>query len=222
MSLRSLPAGSATATGRIDGFHVEQAAECLPEQHRANAQFWIGHYLETHLRAVDERQGHNATIKKQAKAVAKAVARLKSAMDAAGPETVSVLAITHGQTISPDLGGGAVEAAGKFETGWQDYTDFLQAMKRAGDRVSSELPSQSRADSMHDLVGRLAEIWHNTTGVKPTYYGASLGLDSVSASGFTDFCDRALLALPEGFESGKHAALNSLSTVVDHWKRYNK
>lgn len=219
MSLRSLPAGSATATGRIDGYHVEQAAECLPEQHRANAQFWISHYLETHIEAVDNRQGHNPTIKKHAAVVAKAVARLKSAMDAAGPETVSVLAITHGQTISPDLGGGAVEAAGKFETDWQDYTDFLQAVERAADRVANELPSQNKAESMHELVWRLAEIWQSTTGVKPTYYGASLGLDSVSASGFTNFCDRALLALPEGYESGRQAALNSLSTVVDHWKR---
>ncbi len=217
MSLRSLPAGSANPSGRIDGYHVEQAAECLPEQHRANAKFWISHYLETHLRAVDELRGHNATIKKQAKAISKVVAALRGAMGKAGPETVGTMAIAHGKTTSPDLGGVAVKAAEKFEINWQDTEVFLQAMARAADRVSSELPSQSRADSMRELVGRLAEIWQSTTGTKPTHYGAALSLDSVSASGFTDFCDRALLALPDGYESGKQAALNGLPKVVRSW-----
>jgi hypothetical protein len=221
-SLRSLPAGSATPSGRIVDFHVEQAAGCLPEQHRNTAAFWIKHYLETHVRAVDNQQGRNATIKKEASAISKAVARLKSAMDAAGAETVATMAIAHGKTISPDLGGGAVEAAEKFKIDWQDCGDFLQTMARAANRVSSELPSQSRADSMHKLVERLAGIWFNATGKRPTYYGAALGLDSMSASGFTDFCDKALLALPEGYESGRQAALNSLPTVVRSWGNEQK
>jgi hypothetical protein len=221
-SLRSLPAGSATPSGQIVDFHVEQAAGCLPEAHRSNASFWVAHYLETHVRAVDNQQGHNATIRREASAISKAVAKLISAMDAAGAETVELMGIAHGKNTSPDLGGGAIKAAEKFEIDWQDCGDFLQAVARAAGRVSSELPSQSRADSMHELVERLAKIWRSATGTRPTYYGAALGLDSMSASGFTDFCDKALLALPEGYESGRQAALNSLPTVVRSWGNEQK
>ena len=216
-SLRSLPAGSATPSGRIDDFHVEQAAGCLPEQHRDKAGFWIAHYLETHVRAVDNQQGHNATIKREAAAISKAVARLKSAMDAAGAETVTTMASAYGKNVSPDLGGGAVEAAEKFEIDWQDCRDFMRAMERAAGRVTTELPSQNKSESMHELVERLAKIWRSTTGTRPTYYGAALSLECESASGFTDFCDRALLALPEGYEGGRHGALNGLPTVVKDW-----
>jgi hypothetical protein len=216
-SLRSLPAGSATPSGRIDGFHVEQAAGCLPEQHRDKAAFWILHYLEWHVEAVDNRQGRNATIKKEAFAISKAVARLKSAMDAAGAETVALMGIAHGKTISPDLGGGAIKAAEKFEIDWQDCGDFLQAVARAAGRVTTELPYQNKSESMHELVERLAKIWRSATGTRPTYYGAALSLECESASGFTDFCDRALLALPEGYEGGRHGALNGLPTVVKDW-----
>jgi hypothetical protein len=216
-SLRSLPAGSATPSGRIDDFHVEQAAGCLPEQHRDKAAFWILHHLETHVRAVDNRHGHNATIKKEASAISKAVATLISAMDAAGAETVALMGLAHGKNASPDLGGGAVEAAEKFEIDSQDCPDYLQAIERAAGRVTTELPSQNKFESMHELVERLARIWHSTTGMRPTYYGAALSLECESASGFTDFCDRALLALPEGYEGGRHGALNGLPTVVKDW-----
>jgi len=216
-SLRSLPAGSATPSGRIDVFHVDSAVKCLPEQHRDKAAFWVEHYLERHVRAVDERRGHNPTIKKQASAILKAVARLKSAMDAAGAGTVAMMATAHGKTISPDLGGGAVEAAVKFEIDWQDCGDYLQAIERAAGRVTTELPCQNKCESMHELVERLAKIWRSTTGMRPTYYGAALSLECESASGFTDFCDRALLALPEGYEGGRHGALNGLPTVVKDW-----
>lgn len=219
MSLRSLPAGSATASGRIDGFHVEQAAGCLPEAHRAKAQFWISHYLETHLRAVDERQGHNATIKKQAKAVAKAVAALVAVMGKAGPETVGTMAIAHGKNASPDLGGGAVRAEEKFEINFQDCLDFLQAMERAGDRVSSELPSQNKAEPMHELVERLAGIWHSATGTKPTTNRNRQSLPK--SHGLDAFLECAFNALPVdcNYLHGQEAAVQS---VVDHWKRYNK
>lgn len=217
--LRSLPAGSATASGRIDGYHVEQAAGCLPEAHRAKAQFWISHYLEKHIEAVDNRQGHNPTIKHEATAIVAAVAALRGAMGKAKPETVAIMGIAHGKTISPHLGGGAVRAAEKFDIDFQDCLDFLQAMERAGDRVSSELPSQSRADSMHDLVGRLAEIWQSATGTKPTTNRNRQSLPK--SHGFDAFLECTFKAFPvEGnYLHGQEAAVQS---VVDYWKHYNK
>lgn len=218
-SLRSLPAGSATPSGRIDDFHVEQAAGCLPEQHRDKAAFWILHHLETHVRAVDNRHGHNATIKKEASAISKAVATLISAMDAAGAETVALMGLAHGKNASPDLGGGAVEAAEKFEIDWQDCGDFLQTMARAANRVSSELPSQSRADSMHELVERLAAIWQNTTGTRPTTNRNRQNLRE--SRGFDAFLECACNALPVAgnYLYGLEAAVQS---VVEHWKHCHK
>ncbi len=218
-SLRSLPAGSATPSGRIDVFHVEQAAGCLPEAHRANASFWIAHYLEIHVRAVDERRGHNPTIKGEASSISEALATLMLAMDQAGAETVAMMAIAHGKNASPDLGGGAVEAAEKFEIDWQDWGDFFQSMARAADRVSSELPSQSRADSMHDLVGRLAEIWHSTTGTRPTTNRNRQNLRE--SRGFDAFLECACNALPVAgnYLYGLEAAVQS---VVEHWKHCHK
>jgi hypothetical protein len=211
MNIRSLPAGSATPSGRIDDFHVEQAAGCLPEAHRANALFWIGHYLETHVRAVDERCGHHPTIKGEASAISKALATLMLAMDAAGAETVDTMAIAHGKTISPDLGGGAVEAAEKFEIDWQDCRDFMRAMERAAGRVSSELPSQERADHMIDLVGRLGGIWRNATGKKPTRNENKINGENPTA--FQEFMALVKQSLPQGerYTFGMEAAIRSVT-----------
>ena len=217
--LRSLPAGSATPSGRIDDFHVEQAAGCLPEQHRDTAAFWIKHYLETHVRAVDERRGHHPTIKKEASAISEALATLKLAMDAAGAETVGMMAIARGKTISPDLGGGAVEAAGKFEINFQDCRDFLKEMARAAGRVTKELPSQPKSESMHELVERLAAIWHNTTGTRPTTNRNRQNLRE--SRGFDAFLECACNALPVAgnYLYGLEAAVQS---VVEHWKHCHK
>ncbi len=218
-SLRSLPAGSATPSGRIDDFHVEQAAGCLPEQHRDKAGFWIAHYLETHVRAVDERRGHNPTIRGEASAILEAVATLKLAMDAAGAETVAIMGIAHGKNVSPDLGGGAVEAAEKFEINFQDCRDYLQAIERAAGRVTTELPSQNKSESMHELVERLAKIWRNTTGTRPTTNRNRQNLRE--SHGFDAFLECACNALPVAgnYLYGLEAAVQS---VVEHWKHCHK
>ena len=199
MNVRSIPAGSATPSGRINSDFVKQAVACLglqKERERDDASFWVCLYLEEHIRGIDNRREGNMSIKKEATAIVAAVAALVAAMDAAGPETVAMMGIVHGKNISPDLGGGAVKAAEKFEINFQDCRDCLQAVECAADRVAKELPSQERADHMSNLVGRLGDIWLNTTRKKPTRNKNQT--NGENPTGFQEFMTLVKQSLPKG------------------------
>ena len=187
----------------------EKKYKCLPK-----ATFWITHYLDCHIQAVDEQKGHNPTIKKQAAKISKAAASLRSAMAAANDETIELIGLAHGKLAYPELGGSAVRETDQFIKYWYDYGTLLSAMEGAAAVLGRKLPSQNRSDSMYDLICKLAKIWKNASGNTPTTNRSRQEL--TKSSGFDAFWEEALKALPldEAYHYGAEAAVQD---VIKHW-----
>ena len=163
---------------------LDKAVRCLApgDDDKARITTILNSLIQTHIATI-EREPRIANVKNRLKAVSKAARALAIAIDAADRE--------GGAGLWEELDGLVVQFDGRFEPLVGLVPDLADASDIAVKKWSSQRPQ-----SAHDLVTRLAALWQDQTGKKPTRNDNKA--NGENPTGFQKFIQLVQECLPNG------------------------
>jgi hypothetical protein len=163
---------------------LEKAAFCLTPggDDKATITAILNSLIQTHVATI-EREPRISAVKDRLKAVSEKARELATAIDAADRE--------GGVDLWSELDRLVVRFDGKFEPLIGLVPDFADAADIAVKKWSSQRPQ-----SAHDLVNRLAALWQQQTGSKPTRNKNKANGENLTE--FQKFIQLVQECLPEG------------------------